>query len=169
MANLILAKEQTVITFKSSGGSALWTLTSLANNAGRVSTQYDRGAAARPRLAIVRCITKLGATTTSIVAGNAISIYFATADTNDATQVDGNVGQVDAALSSIEKRRNLQFVGTLEQDKTVAAGDVYIGSWLMDIPWRYLSACMVNEIGQALSATATDHQLWITFVPDEVQ
>lgn len=170
MANEVFVEEQTALSWKTSGGDAVITLTSLTTNNGRVGAQYDRGASARPARALVRLKTRLGATTTSVTVGNAISVYFATADTALTSSIlDGDVGTSDAALSSIEKRRNLQFVGTLEQDKTAAANDLYRGSWIVDLPQRYLSPVVINEIGNTLSATAGDHELTVTYLADQTQ
>lgn len=165
----VLTHEESVISWKSSGGTAVLTLTSLGNNALRVGAQVDRGAGAVAMKYRWRLRTALGATTTSVVIGNALTVHIATADTSDATKVDGNVGQADATATSIDKRRNLQPCGVDEVDKTAAAGDVWISSGVVTIEARYISGCVANECGNTLSATAGDHELTLTPMPDEIQ
>lgn len=169
MANKVYAHEETVLSWKSSGGTAVLTLTSLANNALRVGAQVDRGAGAAAMKYRWRLRTKLGATTTGVTVGNALSVHLATADTSDATKVDGNVGQSDATATSIDKRRNLQWIGADEVDKTAAAGDEYIASGVCLVEARYISPAIGNEVGNALSSTATDHEFTLTPFPDELQ
>jgi hypothetical protein len=169
MANKVLTHEETALTWKSSAGTAVITLTSLATNSLRVGAQVDRGAAAVSMKYRWRARIVLGATTTSVTIGNPIGIYIATADTVDATVVDGNVGQSDATATSIDKRRNLKFLGFLEVDKTAAAGDVWVGSDVIEIEARYISMCVAHEAGNALSATATDCWLSLTPMPPELQ
>jgi hypothetical protein len=167
MANKVYVARETALSWKTSAGTAVITLTSLANAAGRIGAQVDRGAASTAARYVWRLRTKLGATTTGVVLGNTLSVYLATSD--DGTVIDGAQSTADAALSSLEKRRNLQFLGVVEVDKTAAAGDQYIGSGVCEIPSRYVSPVIINEVGNALSATATDHEFTLTPVPDEIQ
>lgn len=167
MANKIYRALETALSWKTSGGTAVITLTSLANNAGRIGAQVDRGASSSASRYLWRLNTKLGATTTSVVVGNTISIYLATGDVTGT--VDGAQSTADAALSSIEKRRNLQFLGVVEVDKTVAAGDQYVGSGICEIAARFISPVIINEVGNTLSATAGDHEFTLTPIPDEIQ
>lgn len=170
MANKVYVHEETALSIKSSAGDATITLTSLAQSGTRVSTQIDRTANARSARYYWRFRTKLGATTTSVVVGNAISLYLVTADTSMGTsKMDGNLGTSDAAFTSIEKRRNLQFIGCVEVDKTAASGDEWIGSGIIEISARYIQLGVVNECGNTLSATATDHEFTLTPMPDELQ
>jgi hypothetical protein len=164
MANKIYGNSEAAITWKSTGGSAQITCTSLANNAGRVGAQFDRGAGARALRFIWELQFKCAATPTL---GNMVSVYLAVAQ-DDATIPTGNVGQADAALSALDKRRNLIFLGVVEID--VASTALQCGSGLTaEIPHRYLSLVLVNESGAAFSSTATDTLFTMTPIPDEVQ
>lgn len=164
MANKVYANSEAAITWKSSGGSAVITGTSLANNAGRVGAQWDRGAGARCLRFIWELQFKCVATPTL---GNLVSLYLACAQA-DATIPAGNVGQTDAALSALDKRRNLIFCGVVEID--VASTALQAGSGLtIEVPHRYLSPVIINEAGAAFSATATDTLLTLTPIPDELQ
>lgn len=163
MANKIYVAPESAITWKSSGGSAAITCTSLANNAGRVGAQYDRGAGSRTARFLWEFEAKCVATPTL---GNTISLYLAVAQA-DATKPSGDVGQADAALSALDKRRNLIFLGVVEVD--VAGTGFQRGSGVIEIAHRYLSLVVVNEAGSAFSATAGDTLFTMTPIPDEIQ
>lgn len=162
MANKIYLHSETSITFKSSGGTAAFTPTSVADAAGRLSARHDLGSAARARRYEWRARTKLAAAAT---VGRAIEIYLCT---SDGTIADGNQGTSDAAFSAADKRRNLKFLGVIEIDKN-DANEVFHASGLCEIDARYLSVVWWNDSGQALSGTAGDHEFILTPVPDEVQ
>lgn len=164
MPNNVYVSPETAITFKASGGSAVLTMTSLANGAGRVSAQIDRGAGAHAAKYLVEVQTKSG---TAMTVGGTLQVYLAMAQA-DATQPDGAVGQVDAALTSIEQRRNLLLACIAEAPVTTsgaqlkASGEVVVSA-------RYVSVVPVNELGAALSATASDHIITLTPIPDQIQ
>lgn len=163
MANKVYHAVETALVIKSSGGDVAITCTSLANNAGRVSAQLDRGAGSKPQLYRWEFECKLVATPTI---GNAVSLYLATAQANAASP-DGNVGTTDAALSSLEKRRNLQFVGVVEID--VASTALQKGAGVVQIDSRYISLVVINEGGSAFSATAGDTIFTLIPIPPEIQ
>lgn len=163
MPNKVYYAPETAIVFKSSGGDAVITCTSLANNAGRVGAQFDRGTGSKPQRFRWEFECKLVATPTL---GNTISLYLATAQANSASP-DGNVGTADAALSALDKRRNLQFLGVVEID--VAGTTLMKGSGVCEIESRYISGVVVNEGGSAFSATATDTVFTLTPIPPEIQ
>lgn len=163
MANKTYVNPETTLTWKSSGGSAAITCTSLANNAGRVGAQLDRGASARAQRFYWELEYKCVATPTL---GATVSVYLATAYANSASP-DGNVGTADAALSALDKRRNLLFLGVVECD--VASTALQKGSGTIEIAARYLSLVLVNEAGAAFSATAGDTIFSLTPIPDELQ
>ena len=162
--NRVYYTPETPTTF-SSAGDVVITLHSpaLANNAGRVSAQWDRGAGAKPGKYRWEFKTTLAVAGT---VGNMVTLYLATAQAT-AADVDGNVGQVDAALSALDKRRNLQFVGAVEVD--VAATTMLKGSGEVDITSRFASLVVVNESGQAFSGTTGDHLAVLTPIPAEIQ
>ena len=162
MANKVYVNPETAITFKASGGDVVFTNTSVANAAGRISAQWDRGSGAKPARYVWRAHTKAGA---ALAVGNALEIYFAT---SDGTDVDGNQGTSDAAFSAADKRRNLQFVGLVVADST-SNGEVQIASGVVEIYTRYVSVVWWNGLGQTLSSTAGDHTFTLTPVPDEIQ
>lgn len=162
MPNLIYVAPGSAVTFKASGGTVLFTPTSVSTGAGRISTQWDRGAGSQPGWYKWRATTKAAA---ALAVGVQLEIYFAT---SDGTTVDGNFGTTDAAWSTTDKRRNLQAVGTINADSTTN-GEVQNGSGLVFIADRYVSVAWWNLFGQALSSTAGDHIFSLTPESDEIQ
>jgi len=162
MSNKIYGASETPIVFKSSLGDVTFTPTSVANGAGRISARWDRGAGSKPSLYKWRVHTKAAA---ALAVGTPLEVYLAT---SDGTDEDGNLGTADAAFASADKRRNLQYVGAINAD-SITNGEVQIASGLVEIRDRYVSVVWWNALGQALSATATDHTFTLTPVPDEIQ
>jgi hypothetical protein len=167
MANLIYVADGSLLTFKSSGGSALFTPTSLAQNAGRVSTQLDLGAAPRALRYEWRASSKAAGTV--VVGDTLVDIYASTQDVTSTGIQDGTPGLVDAALATIEKARNMQWIGALIVEATAAA--VIQSSGIIELTARYVSIVWVNRLSTAvaLSATATDHLFTLQAKPDQIQ
>jgi hypothetical protein len=162
MANKIYGTPETAISFKETAGDVTFTPKNVANNAGRISAQWDRGSGAKPTIYKWRAHTKAAA---ALAVGQSLEIWFAT---SDGTDVDGNQGTTDAAFAASDKRRNLQYVGSIFSD-SVTNGEVQIGSGLVEIRDRYVSVVWWNTFGQALTNTAGDHTFTLTAVPDEIQ
>lgn len=162
MANKIYVAPETAVSFKASGGTVTFTPKNVANAAGRISAQWDRGSGSVPGRYYWRAHTKFQA---GLTVGNALEIYFAT---SDGTDVDGNQGTSDAAFSAADKRRNLHYVGSVVADST-SSGEVQIGSGVVEIYTRYVSVVWWNASGQTLTNTDGDHTFTLTPVPDEIQ
>lgn len=162
MANKIYTAPETAITFLASGGTVTFTPTSLANGAGRVSAQHDRGASSRATRFEWRAYCKAAA---ALTAGVALEIYLAT---SDGSKVDGNVGTADAAVSDANKRYNLLPIGAIVADSTTN-GEVQHASGIIEVSARFLSVVWWNAFGQALTGTAGDHGFSLMPMPYEVQ
>ncbi len=162
MANKVYGATESAITFKASGGTLALTLTSLANGAGRISAQWDRGAGSKPTLYKWRGVVKAAA---ALAVGVPLEVYLATGDGAD---IDGNQSTADAAFAASDKRRNLQYVGSILGD-SVSNGELQKGSGLVEIRDRYVSLVIWNAMGQALTGAAADHYFSLTPVPDELQ
>jgi hypothetical protein len=158
----ILTKPGTAVSFKSAGGDVTFTPTSVANGAGRISAQWDRGAGSKPALYLWRAKTKAAA---ALTAGNLLELYLAF---GDGTNVDANMGTADAAWSTGDKRRNLKRIGAVEADSTTN-GEPQHASGLVVITSRYVSVAWWNALGQALSGTAGDHEFTLTPHTPEIQ
>jgi hypothetical protein len=167
MSNQVKVNVGTVITFKSSGGTAVWTPTSLAQNAGRVSAQVDLGAF--PKALRFEWRAQAKAATTVVIGDTLLDLYAVTADNAGTGYVDGTPGIVDAALSSIEKARNMPYIGSLIVEATAVA--IVNGSGIVELPNRYFSVVGINRLSTAvaLSATATDMSFQLTPILDEIQ
>ena len=155
MANETYLVRGTPVTFKSSGGTVLWTPTSVAFQAGRKSDQWDLGAGATPDEFEWRAKIALQATP---VLSESIDFYLAT---SDGTIIDGNVTAGDAAFTDVDALPNLHYVGSLVVDTT--GTDSIRGSGTFRMTSRYGILVMWNNTAaETLSATATDHEFIAT-------
>jgi hypothetical protein len=160
MANDILQYYGTAKTAKSSTGDAVFTFTSVANGAGRVSGSIDMGT---PRAGRYRVqVQYKGAATPT--AGASLEVYLARSDDN--TTRDGNLGASDAAVSDVDIRAQCLFCGVLSMDNVTTQ---QVASFEIETGARYLSVLWWNATGAAASATATDHIVTITPIITQVQ
>lgn len=159
----ILVKQETAKTWKSSGGTAAITLTSLANGAARQGAKMDLGATFSARYAAFLDMDINVAPT----AGERIELWLAWS--NDATAGNFNPGGVsgtDAAYKAAEEdewKKQLDFAGALIATADGAGTIQRQVVGVVEAKARYVSAVIVNKSGQALSATAANHV--ITLVP----
>lgn len=157
----------TAKTFKSSGGDAAITLTSVADAAARQSVKLDLGATFAT-LYRVRCEVEIAATPT---AGKTIDLYWAPSSSATAgTDNPANVSGTDAAYSGYSSNlaasvKQLVFIGshscTAQATATVQIGEV--GAFRPT--HRYGSLVVVNNSGASLHSSATNMQ--IVFTPLE--
>lgn len=121
----------------------------LANSAGRVSGQYDIGAAPRPYRFKWSCEAQWQATPTQ---GGVLELYVAGAPDGDATQIDGDIGNADAAMGDVDMRRNLKYIGCVVSENA-AASEICVASGVFEHYDRYLSLAVYNAGGAAINAT----------------
>lgn len=166
MPNKVYVTQETRKVFKASGGDVLFTPTTLANAAGRLSDRADLGALPRSGWYRWYAETQLQATPT---VGAVLRVYLShwDNDTGPADQ-DGDVGAADAAFATENDLRNLKHIGNVIVDAATASV-VFAASGLVYIPVRYVSLVWWNQTGAALTATAADHFFALTPVPDEIQ
>lgn len=145
----------TSLEFKSSGGDAALTLTSLATNTGRQSAEYDRGVGNLDLLYEWRAYCKFA---TTPVVGQLVDIYI---KTSDGTHDDNDDGNTDAALSAEDKLRNLRRVGSIVVDETSSTPE-FSASGVCNISARYIQVVVFNDTQDSLSSTATDHGVILT-------
>ena len=155
----------TPVTFADSAQTPTraWTLSALANSAGRVSVQHDKGTGAQPSLWQFVCRVQLTGTN---VPGSTVEFYVVP---GDGTDTAGGVGTADAALASSDKRRNLTFMGVLVADQgttnvqmTAVFSNVYI-------PSRYYSLAAWNSSGLPLKTDTAAHRCTGTPMPFQMQ
>lgn len=161
MANLIYLNEEAAITWLASGGTELFTPTSLAAAAGRQGALHDFGVAARSRFFAWRAWIKPGATR---VVGEVVEIYL---KTSDGTHPDNDDGTGDIAVSAADKRRNLAMIGSIQIDENAAVE--MVASGVIEIGARYAGPVFWNATANSLSATAGDFGFSLTPIPDELQ
>lgn len=157
---------ETPVIFAPSGGDVLFTPTSVANGAGRISTQWDRGSGSKPGLYRWRIKTEAAA---ALAVGAQLRAYLVQAFSASAGDVPGNFGVTDAAVSSEDKLRNLGApIGIVNADSTTN-GEDQIASGICFIYSRYVSVVWWNALGQALGATAGNHAMTFEAIPLESQ
>jgi hypothetical protein len=161
MANDVLVYNGTAKTYKSSAGDAVFTGTSLANAAGRISGVVDYGTPRAGKYR-VQVQTKFG---TAPTAGNAVEVYLVRSDDN--TNRDAALGSADAAVSDVDLKAQCMFIGNLVADNQNTGQQV--ASFEVETGARYLSVLLWNASGQALTATATDHIITITPIITQIQ
>lgn len=141
---------ETAITFKDSGGTVVFTPTSLATVSGRQSAQHDFGTAARAYQFNWRAYVQFA---TTPVLGEVINVYL---KTSDGTHPDNDDGTSDAAVSAEDKLSNLDYIGSITVDE--AAGDIeMVASGTVNITHRYVQVVFWNATIDSLTATASEH------------
>lgn len=159
----VLQLPEAAASFKDSGGTAVMTLQNLANAVGRVSAQWDRGTGAKPATYRARCVFPLQATHTAVL-GEAIEVYIAS---SDGTDVDGDVGTADAALTT-DKCRNLALLGVVQVD-VVAADAELTKTFTVEIFDRYVSLGVMNKTSDHLQDDANECYITLTPYTPEIQ
>jgi hypothetical protein len=160
-------QQATAKVFKSSGGDAAITLTSVGNNAARQSVKLDLGATRAAAYAVWAGF-EIAATPT---AGNPIEIWWAPSPSASAgTDEVGNIAGTDSAYSGYSSNLaasvpQLVFVGnfvcTAQATATVQKG--FVGIFCP--PTRYGTLVVYNKSGAALHSSATN--MFVQFVPIE--
>jgi hypothetical protein len=160
--------------WKSTGGDALFTFTSVASAAGRIGARLDLGdllaanSVARAGWYRWYVLTKL--TSTTPVIGNTLDLYFGRWN-DDATPGSGDgsafIGSSDAAFSTAAGLNNMKLAGSVVVDAVTTP--VLSTSGLVFLPYRYVSPILWNGSGAAASSTATDHEIWLTPVYPQAQ
>ena len=163
MANEILVKQGTTVTWTSSGGTLAITLTSLANNAGRLGAVHDRGATHSRKM---RFWLQVDFVTTGPTTGSTVDLYLATSDDN--TNWDAGTAPTDAALGTVDVLPQYVFVGSLVLDNVLTPNQS--ASFEIELGARYIAPIVHNNgTGQALTATGTDQIIRMTPIVDEIQ
>lgn len=161
MANKVYQLHETAKVWKSSGGDAAFTPTSLGSAAGRQGAYLDLGAAAAGRWYAYRAWLKPGSTR---VVGEVVEVGLIT---SDGTSPDNDDGTGDIAISSIDKLRNLRRLRPIVIDENAAV--TMVSSGYCFVEQRYVAPWFWNRTANSLSSTATDYGFSLTPVTDEVQ
>jgi hypothetical protein len=165
VANLIYTNPGTALVFKDSGGDAVITLASLASGGGRLSAQYDRGAGAKPALYRWQLRWRANSAPT-VAATNVVRLYLVPGD--DGSYVAGGLGTADAAVTPEAFLANTEFLGAAEVTEASTSRD-FVRQGYVWVRSRYVSVAVWNASGVALHATASNNEVRLTPVPDEIQ
>ena len=165
MPNKVYINEEAAITWRNTGGTELFTPTSLGTAAGRQGAMHDLGAGARSLQFAWRAFLVPGATR---IVGEAIRIYIKTGSGATAgARPDNDDGTGDIAVSNEDKLKNLFQIGTLKIDENAAVEMVKSGYVLL--PHRWIAPIFWNATANSLSTTAGDFGFDLTPVPPEIQ
>ncbi len=157
------------ITWLSSGGSALLTLTSLGAGAGRQGARYDFGAITTAREHLFDWVFFMKFATAPVV-DEVVDIYWKGYHQAGVHAMNDD-GNSDAAVSAEDKLTNLIYLGSLVVDEAsltpefaaFAKGDPI---W---IPHRYGMPVIWNATADAFSSTAADHGFILTPIVPQAQ
>ena len=127
----------------------------LADGAGRVSIQIDLGADPRPVEYSWSCEVQWQATPDQ---GGTLDIYIAGAPDDDSTQIDGDVGAVDAALGDVDMRRNLKYIGSVVSENATAS-EKCVASGVFTHTEQFISFIFYNDGGAAVNATDSNFRM----------
>jgi hypothetical protein len=153
---------EAAVTWRNSGGTELFTCTSLGASAGRQGALHDFGTSARARRFTWRAWLKPGATR---VVDEPIFLYL---KTSDGSHPDNDDGTGDIAVSAENKLKNLgPPIGVIRIDEDAAVEMAASGE--IEMSHRYACPVMWNDSANALSSTAADFGFDMTPVPDEIQ
>lgn len=147
------------------GANVAWSMEGVTNGAGRVSAQFDLGAAPRPKRFKWICEVQFQATPTQ---GRGLELYVAEALDNSATRMTGDVGQADAALGDIDMRRNLKGIGYVVSENAAAA-EKCIAFGEFETSARYLSMVGYNDSSATINATDSNFIFYLQPIFDEGQ
>ena len=148
----------------SSGGDHVLTGTSLASGSGRAGDKSATGdildaTKGLAALLEVWVTTKVQAAPT---AGNTVDLYLSFSDSATAgTDNPGNLSGADAALGNVDLLPQMVFVGSVVMSNSAGTG-AQQQRFLVQPQDQYVIPVLVNNSGQALSATGTDTAVWIT-------
>ena len=145
-----LAAPETAIVFTASGGDVAATWDGVLTLAGRQSAQHDFTDSARAFIYRWRAWCQF---TTTPVVGETVDWYYKSGLTTS-TILDNDDGTGDIALSSVDKLKNLHYIGSIVVDE--AADVEFVASGTIAIYERFINIVCYNATADALSATALD-------------
>lgn len=159
MANEAYVKTGTAKLFNGEAGADVaFSMEAVTTANGRVSAQYDLGASPRPYMFYWSCEVQFQATPTQ---GLGLELYVAGAPDADATQIDGDIGNTDAALGDVDMRRNLKFIGYVTSENA-AASEKCVASGVFTHYMRYISIVGYNASGATTNATDSNFRFDLT-------
>jgi len=170
--NKILAARGTRITFEASGGDVVLTLTSLAATAGRISATYDKGAGSQEKHFIGGLLTQWATVpNASVIRVYLIEQIEARDGGTPAFKVPGDLGSADAAVADEDRFLAAgSLIGRLVVPPSPAINTEYVS-----LPFDFLTRARKFQIGvfnataDALTSDATEHEVFLIDVDDEIE
>jgi hypothetical protein len=168
MANKIYGVIESAITWRNSGGGGTKniTLTSLGAGEGRQGAYHDLTATARSHWFTWRAWCQFGE---QPIIGQRVGIFLITAQGSN-THPDNDDGTGDIPVSSIEKLRNAQYLGSIVVDQ--GAVDIEMVGRSKSPIWiseQVVAPAFWNFTSDAFTSDATEHGFDLVPVPQEVQ
>lgn len=166
MANESYINKGTALLINGEAGADYaFSVEGITSGTGRVSAQIDLGALPRPSRFEWSCETQFQATPTQY---KGLELYKAAAPDHDATQIDGDVGNADAALADIDMRTNLQRFGFVVSENA-AASEKCVASGVFEHTFRYLTIVAYNDSGATINATDSNFRFDLRPIYDQGQ
>lgn len=166
MPNKLYTIEETTITFGGAvGDDVAWSIEAVTNNNGRQSALHDFGArtTAKSSRFKYRLKTQFQATPTL---GAALDLYL---KTSDGSSPDNDDGTGDAAVSAIDKLKNLHFLDSVIVDEAAANIVTVVSGTIFNLDQRHVAIVGWNTSGATIHATDSNSQFSLTPQPEEVQ
>lgn len=157
----VYQKFGTARTFMNTGGDTAFTLKAVANGAGRISAQWDRGAGALPMLFKVEVALKYAA---AITIGLYSTIY-AYATTTSA-EVDNGIADAAIATQTLITSNFKPVSVNVAAANTV--GPFYSEATVL-LTGRYVSLAFWNASGQAVENVDSSSYVRLTPLFDDIQ
>lgn len=154
-------------TDDTTGGDYTLDLGGLASAAVRVGDQGDLGTDAAGRADRYAWQFIVDGFATDPVVGQTVNLYLAMARDGDNTEIDGDVGVVDAAGNTADLP-NLLFLGAATVQNTTAANELRISGEII-LVHRYVSPVVHNDTDDALLGSSDAHKFVLTPIPYESQ
>lgn len=153
-------------SWKPSGGDYFFVITSLANGSAYQGQKGDLGVA-RARLWYVLFSTAVAVAATD---GSEIDLFWAASPSATAgTDNPGNTNGLDNGLSNPSQvTKQLIFLGSLVLSNALGTG-VQKQGFVFSPPTRYGMPVVYNRSGQALSATAGNHEVRLNPIEEAVE
>lgn len=152
MSSDFLIRDGSAVRWAASGADKLWTLTSLANGAGRAGDAADLGAT-RAELYGYRMTLKPAS---SPPAGELIDL--ALAISNQASAWPGGVSGADEAFADDDRFNQLVLLRPLVLDDSTASQSVH---GVFRATGRHMVPVILNRSGVSLASGVSDHELVI--------
>lgn len=164
MANKVYKVDETAVVWNDTTTATTLGLNNLAAGAGRQGDQLDLGAPGTARAYKFHWWFRCRFATTPVV-NEAVEIYL---KYSDGTRIANDDGTTDAAVSSIDKLKNLDHLGVCVVDEAATGVDM-VAEGIVEIYARYVQPVIWNATADNLVATNDLNDFVLTPVPDELQ